>query len=144
DRMMFGGSYDVGLTAQKLDAPSSFSLYNPTYDSGITASFVLPLFKNLGTEVNRLDILLAESNLAVSQQELADRVNRTLQAVEDAYWNVAATAKAREVALQSRGLAQELLELNRRKVEVGTLAPIEITQAEAGVAEREEAVIVAE
>ena len=144
DRLMFGGVYEVGLAAERSDAPSSFSFYNPGYSSGITASFVLPLFRNFGTEVNRLDILIAESNLAVSQQELADRVNRTLQAVEDAYWNVAAAAKAREVALQSRGLAQELLELNRRKVEVGTLAPIEITQAEAGVAEREENVILAE
>jgi outer membrane protein TolC len=120
------------------------NIVNPLYTSGFTLSFTIPLFKNFGTEVNKLDILIAESNLAVSQQELADRVNRTLQAVEDAYWNLAAAAKAREVALQSRGLAQELLELNRRKVEVGTLAPIEITQAEAGVAEREEAVIVAE
>jgi outer membrane protein TolC len=154
DRLTFGGDYRIELFSDRTNAPSLArdprtgalisNIVNPLYTSGFNLSFTIPLFKNLGTEVNKLDILIAESNLAVSQQELADRVNRTLQAVEDAYWNVAATAKAREVALQSRGLAQELLELNRRKVEVGTLAPIEITQAEAGVAEREENVIVAE
>jgi len=154
DRLTFGGDYRVELFSDRTNAPQLArdprtgalisNIVNPLYTSGINFSFTIPLFKNLGTEVNKLDILIAESNLAVSQQELADRVNRTLQAVEDAYWNLAAAAKAREVALQSRGLAQELLELNRRKVEVGTLAPIEITQAEAGVAQREEGVIVAE
>lgn len=154
DRLTFGPEYRVEVFSNRTDAPTLqrdpltgllfLNPFNPTYSSGVNASFSIPLFKNLGTEVNKLDILVAESNLAVSQQELSDRVNRTLQAVEDAYWNLAAAAKAREVALQSRGLAQELLELNRRKVEVGTLAPIEITQAEAGVAEREENVIVTE
>jgi len=154
DRLKFGADYRVTLFSQRSSAAALqrdpltgalvFNPFNPFYTSGIDASFSIPLLKNLGTEVNTLDVILAESNLAVSQQELADRVNRTLQAVEDAYWDVAATTKAREVALQSRGLAQELLELNRRKVEVGTLAPIEITQAEAGVAEREENVILAE
>ncbi len=154
DRLTFGGDYRVELFSDRTNAPSLSrdprtgalisNIVNPLYTSGFNVNFTIPLFRNLGTEVNKIDIIIAESNLAVSQQELADRVNRTLQAVEDAYWNLAASAKAREVALQSRGLAQELLELNRRKVEVGTLAPIEITQAEAGVAEREEAVILAE
>lgn len=154
DRLTFGADYRVELFSDRSNAPdlrrdpNSGLLvaqpFNPFYTSGVRFSFSIPLFRNFGKEVNQLDILIAESNLAVSQQELADQANRTLQAVENAYWTLAASVKARDVALQSRGLAQELLELNRRKVEVGTLAPIEITQAEAGVAEREEGVILAE
>jgi outer membrane protein len=144
DRLTFGASYEVGFTANRTDAPNAFRAYNPSYDSGITASVRVPLLRGLGEEVNTLEVVLAREDLEISREDLAQQVNETLQLVETAYWDLAAAGKALDVSLQSRSLAQELLELNRRKVEVGTLAPIEITQAEAGVAEREESVIVAE
>jgi len=56
---------------------------------------------------------------------------------------VAARASLRIELLQLKR-NQDLLELNRKKVEVGTLAPIEITQAEAGVASQEASLILAE
>jgi outer membrane protein TolC len=57
-----------------------------------------------------------------------------LRDVEDAYWNLRASREAQRVAEQALKLSQDLYELNKKKVEVGTLAPIEITQAEANVA----------
>jgi outer membrane protein len=144
DRLTFGPSYTVGLAATKTDAPNAFRSYNPSYDSGITGSLRFPLLRGLGREVTTVDVLLAREDLEISRQDLAARANETLQGVENAYWALVGAGEALAVSLQSRSLAQELLELNRRKVEVGTLAPIEITQAEAGVAEREEAVILAE
>jgi len=61
-----------------------------------------------------------------------------------AYWNVLALREALRISRLALKRAEDLLELNRKKVEVGALAPIEITEAEAGVASNIEAVIVSE
>src|SRR5207247_85109 len=79
-----------------------------------------------------------------SQTRCRQTVMDTLSAAEKAYWDLnfaLMNLKTGQAALQ---LAQDFLDQNRIKVRVGTLAPIEITQAEAQVADREEAVIVAE
>jgi outer membrane protein len=61
-----------------------------------------------------------------------------------AYWDYVYAINALKVAQQTLDLAQESLRNTRSRVEIGTLAPIDIVQAESEVASREEAVILAE
>lgn len=68
----------------------------------------------------------------------------TLAAAEKAYWDLNFALMDLKTKRASLQLAKDFLEQNRIKVRVGTMAPIEITQAEAGVADREEGVILAE
>lgn len=144
DRLTFGGEYSLTLGSRKLDAPNPFRSYNPSYDSSLAMTFSMPLLRGLGTTVNTSDIVIARRNLEISDEELRRQAIATIKSVEDAYWDLVAVRAALDVAQQSLKLAQDLLDLNKKKVEVGTLAPIEITQAEAGVASREEGVIVAD
>ncbi len=67
-----------------------------------------------------------------------------MEEVENAYWEVLSVREALRIARLSLQRAEQLLALNRKKVEAGTLAPIEVTEAEAGVASQVELVIVAE
>ena len=150
--LTFGASYIVRLEGN--DSDSSGSSFNPPNfftlgtsarrDLALTATFNLPLLKGLGREVTTLSLVLAENDSRISEEELRRRAELTIKAVGDAYWDVTAARAAVRVAKQSLKLAQDLFDLNKKKVEVGTLAPIEITQAEAGVASRQEGVIVAE
>jgi outer membrane protein TolC len=103
--------------------------------------FRLPLLQGLGRKVNEAPIIIAKHNLSISDRELHRRAELTVQGVVNAYWDLLATRKAQEVAEQALKLSQELYELNKKKVEVGTLAPIEITQAEANVASNVEGTI---
>jgi outer membrane protein TolC len=64
--------------------------------------------------------------------------------VKYAYWDLKAAGASLQVARQSLDLAREALRNNKSKVEIGTMAPIDIVEAEAEVARRTEAVIVAE
>ena len=65
-------------------------------------------------------------------------------AVQEAYWNLVKAIDDLKVAKKSMERAEDLLRKNQIQVEVGTLAPIEIVDAEAGVASRLEAIITAE
>ena len=64
--------------------------------------------------------------------------------MKNAYWDLVFSINSLEVQRLSLDLAQRSLKENRARVEIGTMAPIDIVQAEAEVAQREEAVIIAE
>jgi outer membrane protein TolC len=141
-RLNFGATYEARLTSGKRDSdPAFLNAYNPSYDSALTLLFNLPLLRGFGKEVNEVNVLIAEKNLDISHQELLRQAIDTTRTVEDAYWDLLASIRAHQVAEQALKLAQDLADLNRKKVEVGTLAPIEITQADANVAANVEGVI---
>ncbi len=140
--LRFGGNYSIGLASDKSEGAGLF--YQPSYNSGLALKFNLPLLEGFGEEVATSAIVLARGDLEISREKLRSGVHDTLETVEGAYWELVATRAALRVARQSLKLAHDLLSLNQKKVEVGTLAPIEVTQAEAGVASREEGVILAE
>jgi outer membrane protein TolC len=153
-KVTFGADYSLGLRASETD-PSPTARVDPNLgfttisdnlfdSSALEFTYTMPLLQGFGTEVNTAAILLARSGLDVSAIELEARAQEILKGVEDGYWDLLAAQAAVKVAGESLKLARDLLDLNRKKVEVGTLAPIEIVQAEAGVASREEGVILAE
>jgi outer membrane protein TolC len=151
----FGGNYNIGYQHNDVDAASNAvvdvagvpvlqnSLFLQVVD-GYFLNYTMPLLRGFGREVNQINVLLARSGHAIAIEDLRLQAMQTAKQVEDAYWNLLAARAAHAVALESLKLAHDLYELNKKKVEVGTLAPIDITQAEAGVAAREESVILAE
>jgi outer membrane protein TolC len=142
--LKMGADYSVGFGVFSQEQVGPNVIAPRSYFSGFDINFNLPILKGFGTETNTEQLVLAENNYDISLTDLEGRAETVLQTVEGAYWDVIAAAEALRVARESLERANDLLELNRKKVEVGTLAPIEITQAEAGVASEEEGVIVAE
>jgi outer membrane protein TolC len=136
----FGASYSVEVFANDNDAPG-FNFTNPFYTAGLNVTATMPLLNGFGKEPTQEALLLAQGNLDISRDELRRLAQMTIETVEGAYWDVLAAQEALRVSRQALERAEDLLDLNRKKVEVGTLAPIEITQAEAGVASQEEDVI---
>jgi outer membrane protein TolC len=142
--LKFGADYRVGMgtfhrvqTGPNVVAPTS-------YISGLEFDFNLPILKGFGTDVTTEQLIISRNDYEISLTDLEGQAEQTIETVEGAYWDVLAAREALRIARLALTRAEDLLELNRKKVEVGTLAPIEITQAEAGVASQEEGVIVAE
>ncbi len=107
-------------------------------------TFDQPLLRGLGPDANKWLIVVSRNDRSVSESQFTQAVLDTLAAAETSYWDLNFAIMELKTQRSALGLAQEFLEQNRIKVRVGTLAPIEITQAEADDADREERVIVAE
>jgi outer membrane protein TolC len=137
----FGATWSAGLQSSRLDSNSAFNSYNPSYNSGLALTFRMPFLRGLGKEATTAALVISKRNLDISHEELRRQATNTLRTVEDAYWNLRAAREAQRVAEQTLKLSQDLYDLNKKKVEVGTLAPIEITQAEANVASNVELTI---
>jgi len=142
--LRMGADYTVGFaTTQSLQTGPNVTAPG-SYFSGLFLQMNLPILNGFGNRVTTEQLVLARNDLEISKTDLEQRAETTMEIVEGAYWDVVAARQALRLAVLSLERAEDLLELNRKKVEVGTLAPIEITQAEAGVASQEEGVIVSE
>jgi outer membrane protein TolC len=142
--LAFGGSYTAGFGIVR-NAQDALNVFVPLQiNSGFSFSFNMPILKGFGTTVTTEQLVLARGNRDISIHDLERDAELVIERVEGAYWDVVAAREALRIALLSLGRAEDLLELNQKKVEVGTLAPIEITQARAGVASQEEGVIVSQ
>ncbi len=139
-----GGTVALNLNSNKNDSNRSFQTINPRYGSTLTFDFTQPLLKDFGWNTSRQQILIARNNLAISESDLETTLMSTIYQVEAAYWLLAYNIDDLEVRRQSLQLAKDLLEKNRRSVEVGQLAPIEILSAQAEVATREADILQAE
>lgn len=136
-----GGSFSVTLNSYKNDTTRSFQTINPRYGSTLTFNFTQPLFKDFGFKTSRREILIAQNRRDISESQFKDTLLNTIYSVEQAYWNLVYSIEFLKVKRQSLQLAQDLLEKNRKAVEVGTLAPIEILSAREQVATREAEVL---
>ena len=139
-----GGNYSLSLSGGKVTTSSIDSRYNPQLSSNLSARIVQPLLRNFKTDSFRQQIETTQNNQVIADLDLRERVTVTSQAVRNAYFDLIGAIEGHKVAVQSLELAQDQLKSNRTKVEVGTLAPIDIIEAEAEVASNEEAVINAE
>lgn len=139
------GAYgELKFINERASSNSIFLTLNPYYKSDLTLTVTQPLFKNFGPEVNLSRINIAENNERISKDLLRGRMIDIISDTKRAYWNLLLSNEELEVKKLSLELSKDLLKKNRRKVEVGVLAQIEIIEAEAGVATREEAVLLAE
>jgi outer membrane protein TolC len=139
-----GGRYNLTWDASKLTTSDASSRFNPQLDSGLAASFTQPLLRNFSIDSNRQAILLSQSRQQVADIQLRQTLTQTSRAVRNAYFDFVNAIAGLQVAQQSLDLARTSLKNNERRVEVGTMAPIDIVQAQAEVAANEESVIVAE
>ena len=89
-------------------------------------------------------MIVSRKNREISDVQLRGVVVGTIRNVKTAYWDLKYAIANLEVQRQSLELARQTMKDNRTRVEVGTMAPIDIVEAEAEVARNEENVIVAE
>lgn len=138
-----GLSYAVGWDTSRSTTNSVFSNFNPRLNSNLSFSVVQPLWRNRLTDAVRTQWRVSLRNREISQDTLRGIVAETVRGVKSAYWDLKYAVANFDVQQQSLELARRTLLDNRARVQIGTMAPIDIVEAEAEVARNEEGVIVA-
>jgi outer membrane protein TolC len=141
----FGGSsYGVSFDGSRAVSNAARVSFSPQLGSNLNAQFVQPLLRNFKIDSLRQQVLLAHTQQSIADIQLQQRITLTSRNVRAAYYNLIGAVAGLEVARQSLELSRESLRNNQTRVEVGTMAPIDIVAAEAEVASNEENVIVAQ
>ena len=133
-----GPQYSVAFNNRRQDNNNTFVTFNPQYNSTFTAQIVQPLLRGRETDNTRTQLVVTRINRELSDVQLRTTVTNTLASVRNAYWDLVFAIEVVETARRSLALAQSLVEDNKVRVEVGTLAPIDVVQAEAEAAARKQ------
>ncbi|MEM8962327.1 MAG: TolC family protein [Acidobacteriota bacterium] len=137
----WGGTARVQFSGSEFESNDLNTFINPTFNAGAELRYTQPLLRGFGKLATDRNILLARINGAVSLEDFELQVASVIRQVSDTYWNLVEAREQLAVAQESLELAEELHEMNRIQVEVGTLPPLDLVQSEAGVAAREEDII---
>ena len=139
-----GGRYSAEWIGQRSTTTNVFTSFNPQLQSNLNLNYTQPLVRDFGIDGFRQQIAISRANRDLSDIDLRRTVVSTERNVRNAYWQLVFARSFLEVQRQSLALAEESLRNNRTRVEVGTMAPIDIVEAENEVARNVEAVIRAE
>jgi outer membrane protein TolC len=139
-----GGTFQTQWNTSRGESNSTAVVFNPNYRSSLTVQFTQPLWRNLKLDSNRANIKLANLDLTTSNSQFKQKVTDTIANIQTSYWNLVSAVRNYDIRRDSVQLAQTNLRDNRKKVDVGTIAPIEVTDAEQQVAAREVDLISAE
>jgi outer membrane protein TolC len=127
---------DTQLTRNRTN--SNNSLYNPSYNSTVTYSMIQPVLRDRGRSINMRQIRISQNNQKSSEIQFETQMINLLVQAQRAYWDLVFAGEDLKVKQRSLELASRTLEENKMKVDIGTLAPIDVVQTEAEVATRRE------
>lgn len=139
-----GGTLDITLPSSRDETNNSFTFLNPAYENDLVFSLSHPLLRGAGRRVNTAGIRIAGYDEQAAGARAKLEVMRQLTNVDRAYWLLSQARSELSVRQQQMELAQAQLERARRRVNAGAAADIEVVRAEEGVAQRIEAIIVAQ
>lgn len=139
-----GAYFSVSLENNKNTTNRRFQTINPRFGSTLTFDFTQPLLRNFGFETSNRAIIIAKNNKDISETRFKTILLETIYNVESAYWNLVYSIENLKARKQSLALAQDLLEKNKRSVEIGRMAFIDLQSAVAEVATREADILEAE
>ncbi len=139
-----GGDYTVNFTNSRVASSDERSLRNPTFNSNLQFRLTQPLLRDRSTDAIRTQIRILQINQDVTDMQVRATIENTLADVRNAYWELVYAIRAIDVAQRSLALSEKLVEDNRIRVEIGTLAPIDIVQAEVQSATAAQALTIAE
>ena len=139
-----GGSFTVALNNNRQTTTSANVLYNPTFNTNWSGSYLQPLFRNFRIDATRRSLRVTRINRDISDLQLRATITNTLSNVRNAYWDYVFTVQSVDVARQSVALASQLVKDNQTRVEVGTMAPIDVVQAQSQAATQQQLLVTAQ
>ena len=131
-----GGRYDVAWDSTRWESTNIFSTFNPSFGANMTLQYTQPLLRGFRTDPRRTQLVVSRINRDISDIDLEETVVNTLANVSLSYWDLVYARAAVGVQRQALALAEQLVADNRARVEVGTMAPIDVVQAQSEAAAR--------
>ena len=139
-----GTTLNVGFNNERLTTNSTFTILDPLINSGFRATVTQHLLQGLSLNANRRFIRIAKNNREISDVAFRNQVINTVSQIENIYWDLVSAYEDVRVKERSLALANKTLADNKKQVEIGTLAPIEVVRAESQVASSNQDLIISQ
>lgn len=139
-----GSGATFSWNQNKIGTNSPNNDLNPFYRGNFQLQLTQRLLQGFGLAANSRNIKIAKNNLKVSDITFKQQVIETVRSTVNLYLDLVSFNEDLKVRNQAVALAQKLYEDNKKQVEIGTLAPIEVVRAEAQLAQTQTDLTVSE
>jgi outer membrane protein len=139
-----GGSLLASANNSRNTTNSTTSTLNPFFSTLYSAQYTQPLMRGFRIDNTRQQLLVTNLNQDISEIQLQALIINTVSNVRNAYWDYVFAVQSVEVSKRSVALAEQLVRDNQTRVEVGTMAPIDIVQAQSQAATQRQNLATAE
>lgn len=139
----FGTIYAAEFNNTRVGTDNPISILSPQYNTGLTFSVTQPLLRGRRFDNQRRLIEIAKRNLSLTDTQFRQRSIEIIAGVQRAYWDLTYTLRNLQVQRDAVRDAKDQLTHNRRLVEEGILAPVDIIAADTQVANFEQNVYAA-
>jgi outer membrane protein TolC len=123
---------------------SLFNFFNPDVSSSLIVTVQQQLLNGFGRFANRRNILISKNNRKLADYVFEQQAITTITSTITAYWELVFARANVEVEQQAVSTSQRLYGDNRKQLEIGTLAPLDVTRAEAQLALDQQNLIIAQ
>jgi len=136
-----GTRVDINFYMTRRSDNNQFNTFNPSYSGVLTYQVTQPLLRNYGRSINDTQIRVARNNRNISAIDFEMQMIDLVTGAQNLYWDLVYQREDIKVRKQSLDLAEKTLSDNKRQVQIGTMAPIDVVQAESAVAQRQEQMV---
>jgi outer membrane protein TolC len=139
-----GGSFVAALNNARQTTTAQISLFDPLYTPNWSGTYTQPMMRNFRIDTNREQLVITKLNQDISDIQLQATIVNTVANTRNAYWNYELAIEAVGVAQQSVDLANQLVKDNQTKVQIGTMAPIDVVTAQSQAATQQQLLVTAQ
>jgi len=132
----FGTAFHVDFENSRNSTSNSFSTLNPFLTSRLVIGITQPLLRNRETDRERTELRIRRRAADISDVDFRLKVIDVVGRVEQSYWNLVGALQDMTVKADGVELARKNLAQNRRMIDAGTLAPVELSASEAELERR--------
>jgi len=139
-----GTSLNIGFNNSRTTTNSNFNIFSPQYNASFRAQATQHLLQGFGFLPNKRFIVIAKNNRELTDVAFRLQIITTVDQIQNMYWDLVNAYENVKVQQDALALADKTLSDNKKQVEIGTLAPIEVVRAQSQVATSQQALIVAQ
>lgn len=139
-----GTSFFAAVNGFRQSSTSTFNLFDPEVPTGMSIGFNQHLLNGFGYRANARFLRIAKNDVQQADTTFRQQVMTSVANVVSLYYGLLYDRENVRVAQDAVAYSQKLLDDNKRQVEIGTLAPIEVVRAESEVATDQQNLIIAQ
>src|SRR5215469_5371929 len=139
-----GTNIGLGFTNSRITSNNPFTIVSPSLNSGFKFQITQQLLQGFGFLPNDRLIRITKNNREITDVAFRLQIITTVDQIENLYWNLVFAYENVRVQQEALAFAQKTLSDNKKQVEIGSLAPIEIVRAQNTVAADQENLIQAQ
>src|SRR5271169_6448562 len=143
ENFVTGSSMNVAWDNTRSSSTAA-NFFNPYVQSSLTIGFQQQLLAGAGRFINRRNIIITENNRKIADLAFAQQAITTVTNTTTAYWELVYARQNVNVQKQAVTVSEKLFNDNKKQLEIGTMAPLDVTRAESELATDRQNLIVAQ